>query len=119
MKIENVRNGTFYLATARYNHNTLIITDVGTYGPLKVLAQKDKYFNSYEPLFMYFNGIGLKKITKATLKKDFQHALRTDPNYFTTNEREKLANMFKIKIILKPTLQEKKKKKVNVKKRAK
>ena len=117
MKIDNLRSGVFYIATARYNPNTLIIKEVGTYGPLKVLAQKDKYFNSYEPTFMYFNGVSLKKITKATLKKDFQHALRTDPNYFTVNEREKLGNLFKIKIILKPTLQEKKK--INVKKRLK
>ena len=98
MKIQNLKEGTFYLATARYNHNTVIISETGTYGMLKVLSAKEKYFNAYEPIFHYFNGTSLKKVTKATLKKEFQHALRTDASFFTAAEKENLAKNFKIKI---------------------
>ena len=98
MKIENIKSGVFYLASAPYNFNTVVITDVGTYGPLKILANNDKYFNGYYANFHYFNGKSLKKVTLTALKKDFQYALKTDPKYFTAGEIEKLSKIFKIKI---------------------
>jgi hypothetical protein len=98
MKIENIKNGAYYLATAPYNYNTLVITDVGTYGCLKVLGNSSKYFNGYYPSFQYFNGKSLKKVTSISLKKDFQNALKVDPKYFTPGETEKLCKFFKIKI---------------------
>jgi hypothetical protein len=98
MKIDNIKNGAFYLATAPYNYNTLVITDVGTYGCLKVLGNSSKYFNGYYPSFHYFNGKSLTKVTTSSLKKDFQNALKVDPKYFSATETEKLCKFFKIKI---------------------
>lgn len=97
MIIENIKSGTFYLATAPSNYNTVMIYEVGTYGPLKVLANSKKYFQGYEPSIFYFNGKSLKKITKIALKKDFLYALKTDPAYFTTTEIKRLSEIFKIK----------------------
>jgi len=98
MVIENIKSGTFYLATAPSNYNSVIIYEVGTYGPLKVLANSKKYFQAYEPTIFYFNGKSLKKITKVALKKDFLYALKTDPAYFTSNEITRLSEIFKVKI---------------------
>jgi hypothetical protein len=98
MKVENIKSGVFYVAQAPYNWNTLIISDVGTFGPLRILANWEKYFNTYKPSFKYYNGKSFSSVSMSALKKDFQHALRTDPGYFSKTEIERLAKMFNIKI---------------------
>lgn len=98
MKIENVKNGGFYIGTAPYNWNTVIITDVGQYGPLKVLANSKKYFTGYYPDFFYVNGSKIRKLTKAELKQTFKNALDMDPKYFSAAEISELGNIFKVKV---------------------
>ena len=98
MKIENVKSGAFYIARAPYNWNSVVITDVGEWGCLKVLANSKKYFNGYYPEFTYVNGTKTSKITKSDLKYTFERALEWDRKYFTNNEIEELGKFFKIKI---------------------
>lgn len=98
MKIQDVKGGGFFIATAPYNWNSVIITDVGHYGPLKVLANSKKYFSGYYPDFFYVSGSKIKKITKVELKSTFRHALEMDPKFFTMAEIQELAKIFKMRI---------------------
>jgi len=98
MKITNIKNGSFYISRAAYNWNTVIIQDVGEYGCLKVLANAEKYFNTYYPEFWRIEGSKVKKITDSTLKTFFKLALENDPKYFTKTEKEKLGKYFKVKV---------------------
>jgi hypothetical protein len=97
MKTFKVKDA-FYIATAPYNREIVIIADVGEYGCLKVLANSNKYFNAYFPDFKYFNGKTLKVLTKTFLKSFFTKALKQDPTYFSMAELEKLGEYFNIKI---------------------
>lgn len=97
MKISKTQHA-FYIGTAPYNTEIVIITDTGLYGCLKVLANNDKYFNGYYAQFQYFNGKNLKKITQTELKTMFKKAIETDPKRFSRSEWEKLGDYFKIKI---------------------
>lgn len=98
MKIIDNEQGAFYVASAAYNKNTVIITDTGEYGCLKVLANADKYFRSYYPDF-YRIGADLtkKKLTNKLLKEIFIHSIEYDYKW-TVLERETLARYFKVNI---------------------
>ena len=95
MKTITVKDA-FYIATAPYNREIVIIADVGEYGCLKILANSSKYFKAYEPQFQYFNGKSLKKITKTYLKSFFTKALKFDPTYFSISELKTLGEIFKL-----------------------
>jgi hypothetical protein len=97
MKTITVKDA-FYIATAPYNREIVIIADVGEYGCLKILANSSKYFKAYEPQFQYFNGKSLKKITKTYLKSFFTKALKFDPTYFSISELKTLGEIFKVKV---------------------
>jgi len=97
MKTTTVKD-SFYIATAPYNREIVIISDVGEYGCLKVLANSSKYFKAYYPEFQRYNGKNLKKLTKTYLKSFFTKALKQDPTYFSINELEKLGEYFNIKV---------------------
>lgn len=98
MKIINNDQGSFFVANAASNRNTVIITDTGEYGCLKVLANADKYFRGYYPEFYRVaNDLSKKKVTNKLLKEIFIHSL--EMNYrWTVAEREQLAHYFKIRL---------------------
>ena len=98
MKIQNIKGGAFFLATAPYNWNSVTISDIGFYGPLKVLANSSKYFTGYYPDFFYVQGSKFRKLTKAELKDTFKNALEMDPKFFTAAEKKTLGSVFKINV---------------------
>jgi len=96
MKIVNVDSSAFYFAKSPSNSNTVIILDTGVYGCLKVLANADKYFNSYYPAFYYVLG---KKITKVTDKEMKTLFLKSLGDYaWSQQEKINLGKYFKIDV---------------------
>jgi hypothetical protein len=98
MKIVDNLQGSFYVAVAPYNRNSVIIMNTGEYGALKVLANAKKYFRGYYPEFYRIDtAMTKKKLTNKELKDLFIHSLQT--NYkWTREERENLALYFNIKL---------------------
>lgn len=110
MNTFNNTNGGFYMAIAPNNSNQVLIFN-GLHGCLKVLANSEKYFRSYEPEFFEFDFFGKKyKVTKKELKDSFMrqidNGLKAGKISFTNAEIEELAYIFKIR--LENTLSEKK-----------
>ena len=99
MNIYNNTRGGFCMAIAPSNSNQVLIF-TGLYGCLKVLANSEKYFNSYYPDFYEFDHNGKKyRITNKELKESFIRSLNLDMRY-TNAEFETLAKIFKIKVEL-------------------
>lgn len=98
MKITNNPQGSFYVAVAPYNHNSVLILDTGEYGCLKVLANADKYFKTYYPEFYRIDTAVTKtKLTNKLLKEMFINSLETGWKW-TLSEREELAKYFNVKV---------------------
>jgi len=98
MKIVDNLQGTFFVAVAPYNRNSVIIMDTGEFGCLKVLANAKKYFRAYYPEFYRIDtGLSKKKLTNKSLKEFFIHSLQTEYKW-TREERENLAEYFNIKL---------------------
>jgi hypothetical protein len=98
MKLIDNSSGTFFVAVAPYNRNSVIILDTGEYGCLKAIANADKYFNTYYPeCYRIDTGMKKTKVSKTILKDMFISSLKQ--NYkWTTFEREELARYFNIKL---------------------
>lgn len=98
MKIVNNIQGSFFVAVAPSNRNSVIIMDTGEYGCLKVLANAKKYFRAYYPEFYRVDTLMTKKkLTNKSLKEFFVHSLQTGYKW-TRDERENLAEYFNIKL---------------------
>jgi hypothetical protein len=99
MKIVNNYQGSFYVAIAPYNSNSVLILDTGEYGALKVLANASKYFLGYyyPEFYRVSSSLQKKKLSDRELKQIFIHSL--DMNYkWTVEERENLAKYFNLKL---------------------
>ena len=98
MKINNNVQGSFFVARADYNRNTVIITDTGEFGCLKVLANRKKYFRAYDPEFYRVDSfLTKKKLTNKVLKDFFIHSLETGYKW-TGLEKEELARYFRVNL---------------------
>jgi hypothetical protein len=89
--------GAFYIVTAPYNQNIVIVHDGESFGVLKIYANANNYFNgSYYPETKYFDGAKLSRVSLTELKKDLVYALNKSDKYFTKNEYIKLMSLFNI-----------------------
>jgi len=98
MKLIDNKQGTFFVAVAPYNRNSVLIIDTGEYGCLKAIANADKYFNTYYPeCYRIDTKMKKQKISKVVLKEMFINSLKIGYKW-TTFEKEELARYFNIKL---------------------
>lgn len=98
MKIVNNLIGSFYVAQVPGNFNTVLITDSHEIGCLKILANADKYFKTYYPTFYHYTRtLKRTKVTDRFLKQSFIQTL-TSGYKWTREERQNLADYFKINL---------------------
>jgi hypothetical protein len=100
MKTTIIKNSHFYIASTKYGIDTLTIQNAGILACLKIIANKEKYFEGNKVFFMEtFNGRTFKTVSDLKIKRELKAMLKefnTSKVLLTKNELIKCCEYFKI-----------------------